>query len=123
MKGASFHNDDQQEDTNQFISSLDIVQKDLEDGVMAEANLDGSTYVSNELDLNSIEGKEAIAHEQVHHDQMQSGEMSYDDDFVYWKGTIYPRKTMNEGSKELPWEKEAYDKEEDMFDRMFTKNA
>jgi hypothetical protein len=27
---------------------------------------------------------------------------------------------MNEGSKDLPWEKEAYEKEGDMYDRMFT---
>lgn len=119
MKGANFYNSDQ-EDTNEVISSLDIIQKDLDEGVIAEANIDGSTYVSNDVDLNSREGKEAIAHEQIHHDQMQSGDMSYDDEFVYWKGTIYPRKTMNEGSKNLPWEKEAYEKEGDMYDRMFT---
>lgn len=119
MKGANFYNSDQ-EDTNEVISSLDIIQKDLDEGVIAEANLDGSTYVSKDVDLNSREGKEAIAHEQIHHDQMQGGDMSYDDEFVYWKGTIYPRKTMNEGSKDLPWEKEAYEKEGDMYDRMFT---
>jgi hypothetical protein len=123
MKGASFYNDDQQDNFNEVINSMNIVQKNLEDGVIAEANLDGSTYVDDDIELNTIEGKKALAHEQIHHDQMQGGDMWYDEDFVYWKGTIYPRKTMNEGSKYLPWEKEAYDKEEDMFDRMFNKNA
>ena len=29
---------------------------------------------------------------------------------VYWKGKTYPRSKMKEGAKNLPWEKEVYDK-------------
>jgi hypothetical protein len=27
---------------------------------------------------------------------------------VYWKGEVYPRDKMEEGAKNLPWEKEAW---------------
>ena len=120
MKGANFHNSDQ-ERVDEVIRSIDLVQKPLEEGVVAEANNDGSMYIDDDVDLYSYEGKSAIAHEQIHHDQMERGDLNYDDDYVYWKNMVFPRKTMNEGSEELAWEKEAYDKEDDMFDRMFTK--
>ncbi len=42
---------------------------------------------------------------------MDRGDLDYDDNYVYWKNKKYPRKNMNEGSKSLPWEKEAYKKE------------
>ena len=38
----------------------------------------------------------------------------YDDKNVYWKGETYPRDEMEEGAKNLPWEKEAYDKTKNM---------
>ena len=118
----NFHNSDQsKERVDEVIQSINLLQKPLDDGVVAEANNDGSMYVDDDIDLHSQEGKGAIAHEQVHHDQMERGDLDYDDDFVYWKGTVYPRKNMNEGSEGLAWEKEAYEKEEDVFDRMFTK--
>ena len=53
MKGASFYNDDQQDNFNEVISSMNIIQKNLEDGVIAEANLDGSTYVDDDIELNT----------------------------------------------------------------------
>jgi len=46
----------------------------------------------------------------VHIDQMERGDLDYDNNYVYWKGKKYPRSTMVEGSKTLPWEKEAYKK-------------
>jgi hypothetical protein len=42
---------------------------------------------------------------------MKRGDLNYDDENVYWKGKKYPRKNMKEGSKKLPWEKEAYEKQ------------
>jgi hypothetical protein len=46
----------------------------------------------------------------VHIDQMRRGDLDYDDKYVYWKGKKIPRSSMNEGAKDLPWEKEAYNK-------------
>ncbi len=47
-------------------------------------------------------------------DQMARGDLDYDDNNVIWKGKEYSRSKMNEGSKNLPWEKEAYKKTENM---------
>jgi hypothetical protein len=87
-----------------------VIRKDLEGGVIAEANNDGSIYVDKDVKPGSPLEKEAIAHEKVHLNQMKRGDLNYDDNNVYWKGKAYPRSSMNEGAKNLPWEKEAYDK-------------
>jgi hypothetical protein len=42
---------------------------------------------------------------------MKRGDLDYDDDNVFWKGKKYPRSKMQEGSKKLPWEIEAYKKQ------------
>jgi len=86
-----------------------IFLKKLEEGVVAEANKDGSIYVDPSTPLNKV--KEAISHEKVHVDQMNRGDLNYDDQNVYWKGKVYKRSKMNEGAKSLPWEKEAYKKQ------------
>ena len=86
-----------------------IYIKKLEEGVQAEANNDGSIYIDPDTPLNQV--KTAISHEKVHIDQMNRGDLDYDDEYVYWKGKKYSRSTMNEGSKSLPWEKEAYKKQ------------
>ena len=91
-----------------------VIRKDLEGGVIAEANNDGSIYVDKSVKKGSPLEKEAIAHEKVHLNQMKRGDLNYDDNNVYWKGKAYPRSSMNEGAKNLPWEKEAYDKTKHM---------
>ncbi|MAJ56846.1 MAG: hypothetical protein CMI74_02070 [Candidatus Pelagibacter sp.] len=93
---------------------IPVIKKELEEGVIAEANRDGSIYVDKDIKKNSPLEKEAIAHEKVHLDQMQRGDLDYDDNSVYWKGKKYSRQKMNEGSKQLPWEKEAYNKTKHM---------
>ena len=49
-----------------------VVQKPLGDGIKAEANKDGTTYVSPDVDLNSYDGRLIIAHEEAHHDQFEA---------------------------------------------------
>jgi hypothetical protein len=85
-----------------------IYERDLEQGVMGEANNNGSILIDK--DLSTKDKKRAIAHEKVHLDQMERGDLNYDNNYVYWKGKKYPRSTMVEGAKNLPWEKEAYNK-------------
>ena len=102
MKGVDFGSQDQQE--------APIIKKDLEDGVLAEANKDGTIFVDKSVKLNSTRASKIIDHEKVHLDQMERGDLDYDDDYVYWKGTKYSRAKMAEGAKNLPWEKEAYNK-------------
>ena len=83
-----------------------IYQVDLDGDVMGEAHNNGSILVDKNL---SPEVKEdAIRHEKVHLDQMKRGDLAYDVEFVYWKGKKYPRSKMDEGNKNLPWEKEAW---------------
>ncbi len=95
-------------------SDTPIFVKKLDGSVAAEANRDGSIFVDKSLPDDKV--KQAIAHEKVHLDQMAQGKLSYTNDTVTWKkdtrspARVYKREDMMEGAKELPWEKEAYDK-------------
>jgi len=83
-----------------------IYQMDTEEGVMGQANKNGSIIVDK--NLSPLEQEDVVRHEKVHLDQMKRGDLDYDNDNVYWKGKKIPRSTMDEGDKNLPWEKEAY---------------
>ena len=83
-----------------------IYQVDLDGDIMGEAHNNGSILVDKNLSPEVRE--DAIRHEKVHLDQMKRGDLAYDDEFVYWKGKKYPRSKMDEGNKNLPWEKEAW---------------
>jgi len=99
------------EKTSKFGTPV-IVKDDLESGVEAEANRDGTIFVSSKLSDKKIE--EAVAHEKVHLDQMASGRLQYSEDSVTWKrdtrspARVYKRATMNEGHPDFEWENEAY---------------
>ena len=86
--------------------NIPIYNVDMEDGVLGKANNNGTIILNNKLDPNKKES--VIAHEKVHIDQMKRGDLDYDDQYVYWKGKKFSRSKMNEGAKNLPWEKEAY---------------
>ena len=86
-----------------------IYNTNLEDGVLGKANNNGTILVSDKI-TDPIERQSVIDHEKIHINQMQRGDLDYDDDFVYWKGKKYSRAQMNEGAQNLPWEKEAYSK-------------
>ena len=66
-----------------------VIRKDLEGGVIAEANNDGTIYVDKDVKKGSALEREAIAHEKVHLNQMKRGDLNYDDCYVYWKGKAY----------------------------------
>jgi len=83
-----------------------IYQIDEEEGVMGRANKNGSITLNK--NLSPLEQEDVIKHEKVHLDQMERGDLDYDDKYVYWKGKRMPRSKMDEGNKRLPWEKEAY---------------
>ena len=72
-----------------------IIRKNLEEGVMGEANMDGSIYISNNIVPGSKEEKQVLNHEMRHATDMKIGKLAYGDDFVKWNGNIYPRKTIN----------------------------
>ena len=85
-----------------------IYERDLEPGVMGEANNNGSILINK--NMSQLDKQKAISHEKVHLDQMERGDLDYDNNNVYWKGKKYSRASMVEGAKNLPWEKEAYKK-------------
>jgi|TARA_R110000868_G_scaffold128676_3_gene336943 hypothetical protein len=98
MKGAPYSAD-----------NTPIYHIDMEDGVLGKANNNGSITLNNKLkDPEQID--DVIDHEMVHIDQMKRGDLDYDDNNVIWKGKKYSRASMEEGAKNLPWEKEAYTK-------------
>ena len=85
-----------------------IYSTDMKDGVLGLANNNGTILISKYL--SPAKAKEVIKHEKVHIDQMKRRDLGYDDKYVYWKGKKYLRSSMDEGNKNLPWEKEAYKK-------------
>ena len=99
---------------------------DEEDGVLGRANNNGTIVINNKIkDLKQVE--EVISHEEVHVKQFKDFDKSngrkgldYTDNSVTWDGIKYPRKNnkikykgkwIKEGSKNFPWEQEAYKKE------------
>tara|TARA_B110000459_G_scaffold113243_1_gene125289 strand:+ start:1270 stop:1590 length:321 start_codon:yes stop_codon:yes gene_type:complete len=88
------------------VDNTPIYQKDMDEGVMGQANKNGSIILNK--NLSPLEQEDVIKHEKVHLNQMERGDLDYDDDNVYWKGKKIPRSTMDEGNKNLPWEREAY---------------
>ncbi len=91
------------------ISNTPVYQVDLGEGVLGKGNKNGTILVSDKI-TDPEERKSIIEHERIHVDQVKRGDLDYDDENVYWKGKTYPRSEMNEGSPDLPWEKEAYSK-------------
>ncbi len=85
-----------------------IYNVDMEQGILGKANKNGTIIINKDLDPSKRE--HVISHEKVHIDQIKRGDLNYDDNNVYWKGKKYSRTKMQEGAKNLPWEKEAYSK-------------
>jgi hypothetical protein len=87
----------------------------LPKGVLGRANKDGTIEVAN--GLSPTKKKQVIAHEKKHQEDMKSGKLNYDKNFIYWNNEKYKRtsdKKINykgklyiEGSPALPWEKAA----------------
>ena len=88
------------------IDNTPIYNVDMEDGVMGKANNNGTIIINKDLDPSQID--DVVAHEKIHIEQMERGDLDYDNENVYWKGKTYSRADMAEGAKDLPWEAEAY---------------
>jgi len=97
-----------------------VIRKPLAPGVMGEANMDGTIFISDKIVPGSKEEKEVINHEMRHATDMKIGKLSYGDDFVKFNGVTYERKDINgqdmiivdgvakeAGSTDFPWEHDA----------------
>jgi len=91
-----------------------VVRKDLEDGVLGEANNNGEIVVDSKVEPGSKLDKQIQAHEKDHMKRMRSGELGYGDDWVRFRGKTYHRKDgkikyqgkwLDEGDRSFPWEK------------------
>mgnify|MGYP003128745731 CR=1 FL=1 len=77
------------------IPGTPVIRKNLEPGIMGEANMDGSIYISNEIQPGSKEENQVLLHEMRHATDMKTGKLAYGDDFVKYNGITYPRETIN----------------------------
>ena len=97
----------------------EVIRKNLSKGILGEANMDGSIFISNKVQPGSEEEKQVLLHEMRHATDMKLGKLAYDDNFVKYNGTTYPRENINgkdmikidgvwkEAGDDFPWEKDA----------------
>ena len=97
-----------------------VIRKPLGEGIMGEANMDGSIFINQNIVPGSDEEKEVINHEMRHSTDMRIGKLAYGDNFVKYNGETYLRQTINgkdmiivdgvakeAGSNDFPWENDA----------------
>tara|TARA_R110002012_G_scaffold43903_4_gene118503 strand:+ start:72 stop:473 length:402 start_codon:yes stop_codon:yes gene_type:complete len=96
------------------LPGVPVIRKELDEGIMGEANNDGTIFISNEITPGSDKEKEVIMHEMVHMTDMKVGKLDYNDNYIKWDGNVYERKDgminyegqmIPEGDKSFPWEK------------------
>ena len=117
-KKMRFHKESGDPDLS--VPGTPVIRKKLEPGILGEANMDGSIYVSSSLDPNSFEMKQTLMHEMKHATNMKIGKEGYTDDYVMYDGEKYPRETRNgkdmilvdgkwkeAGDDDFPWEEGA----------------
>ena len=81
------------------IPGTPIIPMPLEEGIMGEANMDGTIYINEKIDPNSFEYRQTVNHEMRHATDMKLGKLAYNDDSVYYDGVTYPRETR--GGKDM----------------------
>ncbi len=103
-----------------FVPGTPVVRVPLEEGVMGEANMDGSIYINENLTPESHEFNQTLNHEMRHATDMKIGKLAYDDNSVTYNGEVFPRETINgkdmikvdckwkeAGDTRFPWENDA----------------
>ena len=73
------------------IPGTPIIPMPLEEGILGEANMDGTIYVNEMLDPNSKEYRQVVNHEMRHATDMKIGKLSYADDHVMYNGERFER--------------------------------
>jgi hypothetical protein len=108
-------------DLDVSVPGTPIVRVPLEEGVMGEANMDGSIYISDNIMPDSSEEREVINHEMRHATDIKIGKLAYSDDHIMYNGERFERKIdengedvinyngewKEAGSQDFPWEIEA----------------
>ena len=107
-------------DNDVSVPGTPVIRLPLDEGILGEANMDGTIYINENIQPGSEEERQVINHEMRHSTDMRIGKLAYGDDFVRFDGVTYPRKTINgkdmiivdgvakeAGSTDFPWEKDA----------------
>jgi hypothetical protein len=101
------------------VSGNPVIRKKLDEGILGEANMDGSIFISDKIAVNSPMEKQVLLHEMRHATDMKLGKLAYNDNSVYYDGVTYPRETINgkdmikvdgqwkEAGDDFPWERTA----------------
>jgi len=97
-----------------------VIRKPLAEGILGEANMDGTIFISDKIVPGSEEERQVINHEMRHATDMKLGKLAYDDNSIMYNGEVFPRETRNgkdmikvdgkwkeAGSEGFPWEEEA----------------
>ena len=97
-----------------------VIRMPLEKGVMGEANMDGSIYISNKIEPGSAQERYTVNHEMRHATDMKIGKLAYGDDYIKYNGETFPRETIKgkdmilvegkwkeAGDTGFPWEDDA----------------
>tara|TARA_R110002012_G_scaffold90963_3_gene221908 strand:+ start:213 stop:626 length:414 start_codon:yes stop_codon:yes gene_type:complete len=96
-----------------------VIRKNLGPGIMGEANMDGSIYISNKLQPGSEQETQTLLHEMRHATDIKVGKLGYTDDAILYNGRVFPRETRNgkdmikvdgkwtQAGGDFPWEREA----------------
>ena len=70
------------------IPGTPIISKKLGEGIMGEANNDGTIFITDKIDPNGQQAKEVIMHEMVHMTDMRIGKLGYTDTVSYTHLTL-----------------------------------
>jgi len=97
-----------------------VIRVPLAEGVMGEANMDGTIYINKNIIPGSQEEAQVINHEMRHATDMRIGKLAYSDNDVTYNGEVFPRETRNgkdmikvdgewkeAGDTGFPWEDDA----------------
>ena len=102
------------------VPSTPVIRVPLDEGVMGEANMDGTIYVNELIQPGSEEDRQVINHEMRHATDMRVGKLSYADDHIMYNGDRFEREDINgvdsilvdgqwkeAGDTGFPWEDDA----------------
>ena len=96
------------------VPGVPVIRKKLAKGIMGEANIDGSIFISDKVEPGSAEERKILMHEMGHMVDMKTGKLSYTDNSITWMGEDFDRekgmikfegKWLPEGDTSFPWEK------------------
>jgi len=97
-----------------------VIRVPLEDGILGEANMDGSIFINEKLEPGSFQDRQTISHEMRHATDMKIGKLTYEDDHIMYDGRRFEREDIDgvdsilmdgkwkeAGDTGFPWENDA----------------